>query len=141
MRYQSGRVRRGSLFIEILAAFVIVIVILVPLLTGFSTGLKQTQATKSYLSAQAIGTWAISLGKAQVASGIPDEGVSDLTLLAYESIKEVASQLPYLSVKMKMSLLGTSGRCFAIGVTVSWKDQKIKRIRIRRFQTIARSEI
>ena len=61
--------------------------------------------------------------------------------LADESIREVAEQLPYLDVRIKLSPVGDSGRCFSIGVTVSWKDQKINKRRIRRFQSITRSEI
>jgi hypothetical protein len=132
---------KGSVFIEILAASVIIVVVLIPLLTGFSTGVKQTQAAKSYLSAQAVGTWAIAYGKAQVSEGVPDEGVKNITPLADESIKEVAEQLPYLDVRLKLSSIGSSGRCFSIGATVSWKDQKINKRRVRRFQSITRSEI
>jgi len=131
----------GSLFIEILAAFVIVILVLIPLIGGFSTGMKQTQATKSYVSAQAVGTWAVAWAKAQIAAGIPEEGTQDITPMAEQFVKESANQLLELNVRISISKLGSSGRCFSIGVTVSWQDYKINRRRSSHFQSITRSEI
>ena len=142
-RFLHGRKQRcgGSLFIEILGALVIAILVLIPLITSFSTGIRQTQATKSHLSAQAVGTWAISFGKTLVSEGMPEAGEVDLTQMAYEFVKEPAEQLAYLEVRMKMEPVGSSGRCFSIGVNVSWKDPKIKKRRFRTFQSITRSEV
>ncbi len=142
LRIHRHKLCAGGLFIEILAAFVLVIIVLIPLLGGFTTGVRQTQAAKSYVSAHAIGTWAMSQAKTLVDHGIASsETAADLSSEVQQQLPKTAEQLRSLKVLRTMKAIGSTGRCFSIGITVSWLDPKIKRRRIRRFQTIARSEI
>ena len=132
----------GGLFIEILCAFVLVVIVLIPLMGGFTTSVRQTQAAKSYVSAHAIGTWAMAQAKTLVDHGLATpETAADLTSEVRQQLPKTAAQLRELRVLRSMKSIGSTGRCFGIGITVSWHDPKVKRTRVRRFQTIARSEI
>jgi len=132
----------GGLFIEILGAFTLAVIVLVPLLGGFTTGVRQTRTAKSYVAAHSVGTWAVAQAKTLVEHGLADtEAAVDLTADALGQIPGPSRQLMDLRVHRSMAAMGSAGRCYSIGVTVSWVDAQIKRRRTRTFQAIARSEI
>lgn len=117
------RGRRGSLFVEILMALVLFVVVFVPLLSSFGTGVRQTRAIKSYVVAESVAEWALGQAVAAVVGGLgAAETDVDLTADALATAGASAGQLEGLRVVRTVTPEGTSGSLFEIRVLVTWRD-------------------
>ena len=113
--------RKGSLFLEILGAFCLLLIILVPVLGSFSTGVRQTHTVKAYASAASIADYVVASAKAEIAMGGSDPtGTANVTADVTSSLSKTTSQLRELDVTRTIQTLGSS--LYLITVTVKWHD-------------------
>ncbi len=112
--------KKGSLFLEILGAFCLLLIILVPVLGTFSTGVRQTHTVKAYASAASLADLAVSQAKAEVAMGGDPTGTSNVTADISAALEKTAAQLRQLDVTRTIQSLGNA--LYMIEVTVKWHD-------------------
>jgi hypothetical protein len=128
--------RHASIFIEILVSVVIFVVVMIPLVSGFQTGVRQTKVVRSRASARYVSEWALAQGRALIQGGAletlacsdPLFGVSNLTTDAQTLFPDTTAPLFDLAltrsvVCLDFGSLGTSDpRLYQIDVQVQWRD-------------------
>lgn len=127
--------RSGSVYVEILVAVGIFALMLIPLLAGFQTGVRQTRILKSHASARYLAEWALSQARALVHAGLfedQDCGGSlfadlDLSADARAAFPLAAAQLGELQLTRQVECRPITGgsartRLYSVQVTVRWKD-------------------
>lgn len=141
MRRRSSP-RRGSYMLEILVAFVVITVIFVPLVGGFTTSLRQTQSIRSYTAARSVAEAAASLARTEVFLGsVAEEAGADLTSSLRPMMEGTMGFLRDVRVHRTIRRLGTSGRLFVVEVDVTWLDPSMREPRSVHVRTMERSEV
>ena len=117
--------RKGSLFLEILGAFCLLLIILIPVLSSFSTGVRQTHTVKAYASAASVADYVVASAKAEIAMGGSDPtGTANVTADVIASLSKTSKQLRELDVTRTIQTLGSS--LYLITVNVKWHDPFVK---------------
>lgn len=133
--------QRGGVFLEIFGAFCLLLIILVPVIGGFTTGVRQTHTVRSYMSARAIAQLALSLARAEVAMGTAtEESATNLTADVRRLYESTAAQLQGLQVTRSMELRGAANKLFLIKVRVAWNDPYMRSVRAVEVETVERGQ-
>jgi len=136
--------RDGSLFLEILGAFCLLVIILLPVLTSFSTSVRQTHTVKAYMSATSLAELALSTARAEVAMGtVGAETDNDLTADSATLLARTSKQLLNGTVTRTIQAVGGGAppKLWLITVTVTWKDPYVTEQRVVRMQALERAEV
>ena len=127
--------RKGSLFLEILGAFCLLLIILIPVLSSFSTGVRQTHTVKAYASAASVADYVVASAKAEIAMGGSDPtGTANVTADVVASLSKTSKQLRELDVTRTIQTLGSS--LYLITVNVKWHDPFVKNDRTVSVKTV-----
>jgi len=147
MKSNHPGARTASVYIEILVAVSLFTVMLLPLISSFQGGVRQTRLVKSHVAARLLAEWSLSEARAAIQAGtFEDEdcasplfGDQVLTVDATTELPEVAEQLQELELRREISCLAVTGgdartRVYSVVVRVAWRDPtnpQVKQLELR----------
>lgn len=129
--------RGGNIFLEVVVGFALFVLISVPLVTSFQSGVQQTRVIRSHAAARYLAEWALNQSRAVIAAGglegLP-RPVAPATLLLTEDLSadagarfgDVVAPLQDLAVQRVTHFLPTAGTgrgLYEIVVTVRWREK------------------
>lgn len=140
--------RTGSVYVEILVAVGIFSLIMIPLIGGFQTGVRQTKVIRSHASSRFLAEWALAQTRGFIQAGtFEDLACSDPLFAATDLAGDARTQFPgttaplfdlQLTRTVSCVSFGAAGvdhpRLYQVDIEVHWKDPgqpQTKELRLR----------